>query len=281
MTPTASSHNRTCLFAGLVALAVGGCVTPAPATGQAPVSVTTLGTPTSIHLALGEPRDGDPSDDVIVDHGVFVVSYNPTKLIPNWVAWRLVAEDLGTVERSNRFHPDPMLPAHMPSSRPRDYTHSGFDRGHMCPSGDRTASPAANDETFVMSNIEPQAHALNVGPWKGLEEFERQLAREDKQVFVVAGGLFDAAPASLAAGEAIPGANFKIIVVLDRGGGAGAVNEETTTYAVIMPNSLSVSGTRWRAYLVSIDEIERQSGYDFLSLVPEDIQRRLEGRISH
>ena len=252
-----------------------------PASGQAPVSVVTLVAPTSIHLALGEPRDHDPSDDVIVDHGVFVVSYNPTKLVPNWVAWRLVAEDLGTVERSNRFHADPMLPANMPSPRPRDYTRSGYDRGHMCPSGDRTASPGANDETFVMTNMEPQAHALNVGPWEGLEKFERDVARDGKQVFVVAGGVFDAAPVHLAGGEAVPRANFKIIIVLDQGAGASAVDATTTTYAVIMPNSTTVSGTRWPEYQVSIDEVERQSGYDFLTLVPEDIQRSLEAKIAH
>jgi endonuclease G, mitochondrial len=207
---------------------------------------------------------------------VFVVSYNPTKLVPNWVAWRLVAEDLGTVERSNHFHADPMLPANMPSPRPLDYTRSGYDRGHMCPSGDRTASPTANDETFVMTNMEPQVHALNVGPWKGLEELERQLARDDKQVFVVAGGIFDSASASLARGETVPRATFKVIVVLDRDAGAGAVSLGTTTYAVIMPNSTTVLGTRWSQYLVSIDEVERQSGYDFLSDVPEAIQRVIE-----
>ena len=248
-----------------------------PAAGQAPISLVTLATQqTSIHLALGEPRDLDPSDDVVVDHGVFVVSYNPTKLVPNWVAWRLVAEDLGAVERSNRFHADPMLPANMPGPRPRDYTRSGYDRGHMCPSGDRTASSTANDETFVMTNMEPQLHALNVGPWKGLEEFERRLARDGKQVFVVAGGIFDSASAILAGREAVPRATFKVIVVLDRGAGAGAVSDRTTTYAVIMPNSTAVSGTRWSQYLVSIDEVERQSGYDFLSGVPEAIQRVIE-----
>ncbi|MCW2749907.1 MAG: sugar-non-specific nuclease NucA [Aeromicrobium sp.] len=262
-------------------MAVAGCGTPVPASAQVPISLVTRVGPTSIHLALGEPRDLEPSDDVIVDHGVFVISYNPTKLVPNWVAWRLVAEDLGTAERSNHFHSDPMLAVTMPSPRPRDYTRSGYDRGHLCPSGDRTGSADANEETFVMTNMEPQRHALNVGPWKGLEDFERQLARADKQVFLVAGGLFDAASPTLAGGEVVPRANFKIIVVLDRGAGAGAVNESTTTYAVIMPNSTTVSGTRWPDYLVSIDEVESQSGYDFLSSVPEDIQRRLEARTGH
>jgi endonuclease G len=196
------------------------------------------------------------------------------------VAWRLVASDLGEVERSNFFHSDPLLPAGLGGPAKGDYRGSGYDRGHLCPSDDRTASVAANEETFVMTNMAPQVHALNAGPWEGLEKFERQVAREDKQVFLVAGGLFDAAPARLAGGEAVPRATFKVMLVLDRGAGAGAVNDATASYAVIMPNSLDVAGTRWWDYLVSIDEVERQSGYDFFALVPAERQARLEARVA-
>lgn len=279
MPPTTSTAARSVGWAVLLALALAGCGTPLPTAGQAPVSPDTVAAATSLHLALGQPRDRDPSDDVILDHGVFVVSYNPTKLVPNWVAWRLVATDLGDVERTDAFRSDPMLPAGGVGPQPRDYARSGYDRGHMCPSGDRTATVAANEETFVMTNMEPQVHALNAGPWKGLETFEREVAQHDKQVFVVAGGLFDAASPTLASGEAVPRANFKVIVVLERGNGTGSVNDATTTYAVIMPNSLTVARTRWHDYLVSIDEVERQSGYDLLSLVPEQVQQRLEARI--
>jgi len=263
----------------VLAVALVACGTPSPVAGPGPASIVTWA-PTGFHLALGEPRDRDPSDDVILDHGVFVVSYNPTRLVPNWVAWRLVARDLGDAERTGRFHSDAMLPAGMPGPSKVDYQGSGYDRGHMCPSGDRTVSAAANDETFVMTNMEPQLHALNAGPWEGLEGFERQVAREDKQVFLVAGGLFDAAPARLMGGEAVPRATFKVMVILDPGTGAAGVNEGTPSYAVIMPNSIAVAGTRWTDYLVSIDEVERQSGYDFLSLVPSAIQQELEGRVA-
>jgi endonuclease G len=277
-TPAAALSRSRSWLAGLVALAVVGCGTPTPVVGLVAVSRVA---PTSIHLALGEPRDSDPSDDVILDHGVFVVSYNPTKLVPNWVAWRLVTEDMGTFHRTDPFHADPMLPAKMPGPRARDYARSGYDKGHMCPSGDRNVSEAVNDETFVMTNMQPQRHALNAGPWEGLEKLERDVARDGKQVFVVAGGIFDATPVRLAGGEAVPRANFKIVVVLDRGAGVSAVDAATTTYAVVMPNSTTVSGTRWPEYQVSIDEVERQTGYDFLTLVPEGIQRSLEAKIGH
>jgi endonuclease G len=261
------------LLVWLLAVAAQACGTPPPLVLANPRGRPASG---SVHLALGEPLDADPSDDVPLDHGVFVLSYNPARRVANWVAWRLVAEDLGAVPRSNRFHPDDLLAAAMPGPRSQDYVGSHYDRGHLCPSADRSASSTANQETFVMTNMQPQRHALNAGPWEALERFERDLASPDKQVFIVAGGLFDVAPEVLPGGEAIPRANFKIIVVLERGQGAADVTPATASYAVIMPNTRSVAGTAWSEYLVAIDDVERQSGYDFLSRVPARTQAALE-----
>jgi endonuclease G len=233
----------------------------------------------SPHLALGTPTDSDPSDDLIVDHQVFVVSYNPRRMTANWVAWRLVAQDLGPVQRRNDFHPDPLLPRDVFHVRPRDYGGSGYDRGHLCPSGDRTSAQDTNWETFVMTNMQPQRPGLNRGPWAVLERYEREVAaRHDKQVFIVAGGLFDVGAPAIGPGIAVPRASFKVLVILDRGLGAADVTEATSSVAVIMPNVASVTGTPWEDYLVSVDEVERQSGYDLLSRVPEAVQRALEAR---
>lgn len=261
----------------LVVAVAPACGTPAPVGGASgPRGPAAPGSP---HLVLGEPKDTDPSDDILVDHGVFVLSYNPRRGVANWVAWLLVPEDLGDVSRSGAFHADELLPPGMPGPRARDYARSGFERGHMCPSGDRTATAAANAETFVMTNMQPQRHALNVGPWEGLERYERSLASAGRQVFIVAGGLFDGAPELLGTGIAVPRANFKIVVVVDRGQGAADVTAATTAYAAIMPNTVDVSGIAWSRYLVSIDEVERQSGYDFLSQVPNETQALLEARL--
>lgn len=252
---------------------VAACAPPPLGGAGAP---RTPAPPGSLHLILGEPRDGDPSDDLLLDHRVFVLSYNARRLVPNWVAWRLVTEDLGAAARSGAFHADELLPPGLPGPRPRDYARSGFERGHMCPSGDRTVTEAANEETFVMTNMQPQRHALNAGPWEGLERFERSLATAGQQLFVVAGGVFDEPPATLASGVAVPRASFKIIVALGPGEDAADVTASTTTYAVIMPNSAAVAGTRWFEHLVAIDEIERQSGYDFLTGLAPDTQAALE-----
>ena len=262
---------------GLLALLALGCAAPST---PAAIGPRAPAVPASVHLALGEPRDADPSDDVLLDHGAFVVSYNPVLRATNWVAWRLRAEDLGSVQRSNDFHPDALLAAGLPGPRNADYSGSHYDRGHLCPAGDRSASALANEETFVMTNIQPQRPALNRGPWEALERQERRLAASGDQLFIVAGGLFDPVPATLRGGESIPRASFKIIVALARGQGAADLTPATSSYAVIIPNSIAVAGRSWSEFLVAIDEIERQSGYDFLSQVATTTQAVLEAAVA-
>src|SRR5205085_2817549 len=111
------------------------------------------------------------------------------------------------------------------------------DRGHMCPSADRSRTPDENASTFLMINMQPQLHELNAGPWEKLEEHERDLARTgDRDLYVVAGGIFAEPPPTIGHGVAVPQANYKIIVVLGRGQGPESVRPDTEVLAVIMPN---------------------------------------------
>ena len=250
--------------------AVPGSSAPAPAAAAAFAA--------SVHVALGVPRDAVPGDDVIVDHGVFVLSYNPARRLANWVAWRLTAADLGRAARSKEFRADPLLPSIYPPVLPRAFHGTPYVRGHMCPSAERKASTGSNAETFVMTNIQPQVPELNGGPWERMEQYERKLAERGRVVFLVAGGLFDDRAVTLRGGIAVPRASFKVLVSLEPGQDASTITRATRTYAVIMPNVAAVGGTSWTSHLTTIDEVERQSGYDLLSAVEAGVQEGIEGR---
>jgi len=235
----------------------------------------------SIHVALGVPTDSDPSDDYILDHGVYVLSYNHKKNVANWVAWELDRAFLGHVRRKNDFRPDALLPADFYHVTAQDYRKSGFDRGHLCPSADREATLEDNSLTFLMTNIQPQLHELNEGPWEKLEEHERELARRrDSEVFIVAGGIFDADYQRIGHEVAVPRANFKIIVTLRQGQGASDVKFESKLVAVIIPNAPGVGSHPWTDYLTSVDAIEKATGYDFLSNVPKAVQDVIEAKVA-
>src|SRR5258706_2701880 len=134
---------------------------PTPRTARAAPTRETPSIEQSPHLALGTPKDGDPSDDTLMDKGVYVVSYNAKINDPNGVAWRLTGAEVGDSDRSDDFRADADLPAGLYRVVPGDYTGSGYDRGHMCPSAQRTATKAMNSLTFLMTNMQPQLHALN------------------------------------------------------------------------------------------------------------------------
>jgi endonuclease G len=233
----------------------------------------------SVHLALGTPRDADPSDEYFLDQRAFVLSYSPEKRVPNWVAWRLDRSQLGHLPRRDDFRADLALPARFYRVKESDYVHSGYDRGHMCPSADRQSSPEDNSQTFLFTNIEPQLHELNAGPWEHLESYARKRAQAGAVLYVVAGGIFSAPFPTIGNGVAVPAANYKIIVVLEPGQAARDVSENSELIAVLMPNQHGVGEHEWTEYVTSVDAIEQASGYDFLNAVPERVQRVIEARI--
>jgi endonuclease G len=230
-------------------------------------------------LALGVPTDADQSDDVLLDQRDFVVSFNPKRMDPNWVAWQLDSRYFGAVRRRDDFRSDESLPILAGRVTPHDYAHSGYDRGHLCPSADRTATEEMNSVTFLMTNMVPQVHELNAGPWEGLEEHERDLAkRTGTELYIVAGPIFDVNPKTIGRGVAVPRAAFKVIVALSAGQNAAQITTDTAVLSVVIPNEAGVSGHSWTEFATSVDDVEQQSGYDFLNAVPDDVEAALEAK---
>jgi endonuclease G len=232
-----------------------------------------------VHVLLGVPTDADPRDDYVMDKGAYVLSYNRRRHQANWVAWRVTEEDLGVVSRSESFRPDEELPFGFYKVQPSDYRRSGYDRGHLCPSSHRTRDQHANSLTFLMSNMQPQLHTLNAGAWKSLETYERNLAAKDgKDVYIVAGALFEANARTIGANIAIPSAAYRVTLVLPRGAALNDVSLSTPVFAVQMPNDVSVQSRKWHELTFSVDEVERNTGYDFLSALPDDLEAQLESK---
>ncbi len=233
----------------------------------------------SPHVALGVPTDADSSDDVLLDERQFVVSYNPRRRDPNWVAWRLDPSYLGHVPRRDDFRPDESLPVTVYRVSSHDYARSGYDRGHLCPSADRDRDRDMNAVTFLMTNVVPQLHELNAGPWEKLEEYERHRASEPgAELYIVAGGVFHDPAPTIGHGTAVPSATYKIIVVGAQGGTARDLDDSTEVIAVMMPNREGVGRNEWTDFVVSVDQIEEATGYDFLSRVPAPVQQLLESK---
>ena len=229
----------------------------------------------NIHFKYGNPsRANSDRNNYLIEKPEYVFSYNCQAGIANWVSWELDLDWLGTIERSDDFRPDLDLPADCYAVRPNDYRSSGYDRGHLIPSGDRTNSRRDNSSTFVMSNMIPQSPSNNREVWRELEEYSRKLAFQGKKLYQVAGG-FGIASKIASSRVVVPAYTWKVILIVD------PPNVEPTknhfeTIAVWIPNSERVRHTDWRDYIVSVDEVEQKTGYNFFARLPRKIQQEVE-----
>ncbi|MEQ8380900.1 MAG: DNA/RNA non-specific endonuclease [Coleofasciculus sp. A1-SPW-01] len=238
----------------------------------------------NVHLTLGNPSNATSNpnnpNNYLMEKPQYALSYNNSQGISNWVSWQLNQSWLGSVERSNDFRPDTALLSGWYQVRPNDYIGSGYDRGHIIPSGDRTHTPDDNSATFLMTNIMPQAPQNNREVWRELEEYSRELVYQGKELYIIAGGV--GSKGTLQGKITVPQQTWKVIAVLDRPGqGVRGITSNTRLIAVMIPNSDKVAGMNWRDYRVSVDRVEAVTGYDFLSNVPNSIQDEIESRLDN
>lgn len=248
-------------------------------------SPTPTPTPTtSEHLTMGNPSNAITNvtqpNNYLMEKPQYAMSYSRDNGGPNWVSWHLDTSWLGSTPRQDDFRADTTLPTGWYRVQATDYSGSGFDRGHMCPSADRTVSITANSATFLMTNMIPQLPANNQGVWANLESYSRTLVSQGNELYIISGG--QGLQYFIANGHvAVPAQTWKVIIVLPVGSNdVSRVTTSTRTIAVVMPNSGTI-GSDWRAYRVSVDQVEAITGFDFFSNVSSGIQAVIEGRVDN
>jgi DNA/RNA endonuclease G (NUC1) len=258
-----------------------------------PTTVATLGGRADYagNTEFGIPTDGDPGDDFIITRDQYTISYNHNRNTPNWVSYEFdathFAADGNNVDRCDCFTHDPALPASFTHLTTADYTGAGdsagygIDRGHMARSHDFTSGTLDNALSYYLSNIIPQAAKVNQGPWAILENYIGDRAEnvsDNKEVYVIDGVAGNKGTVKNEGKIVMPAFVWKVALVLPRDKGLADVHhyqDITEVVAVIMPNE-PVIDPDWKTYKTTVDEIERVSGYDLLSLLPDKIERAVE-----
>lgn len=220
----------------------------------------------------GAPRAGAAANAPtfrVLTNQAYAVGYSDTLGNPVWAAYHV--RDLASLPtpaaRPDKFEVDKRTSARVTTE---DYANSGYDRGHLAPNYAIAThyGTAAQKETFLMSNITPQLHALNAGLWKELEmKIATSWPARYSEVWVIAGPVFGAQPKHLRGGVAVPEAFFLIVVDENEG--------KLRTLAFLVPQEAPHEADPAR-YLVSIDEIQRRTGLDFLSELDDAAERQVE-----
>ncbi len=241
-------------------------------------------TPTSEHLTMGNPSnavtDVSQPNNYLMEKPQYSMSYSRDNGGPNWVSWHLDTSWLGSAPRQDDFRADTTLPTGWYRVQGTDFSGSGFDRGHMCPSADRTVTVTANSATFLMTNMIPQLPANNQGVWANLESYSRTLVSQGNELYIISGG--HGLQFFIANGHvALPAQTWKVIIVLPAGSNdVSRVTTSTRTIAVVVPNSGTINSD-WRTYRVSVDQVEAITGFDFFSNVSSGIQAVIEGQVDN
>ena len=209
-----------------------------------------------------------PSND-LVKHTYYTLSYNEKYEQANWVYYSLTDSMVinGGSERSNKFKVDKMVSTG--SAKSADYTKSGYDRGHLCPAADMDFNPVAMEESFLMSNICPQAPDFNRGIWKELETEVRNWAKKEHKIYVVTGPVFNDNKGTIGQDNVlVPGYFFKILY---------EETDQPKIIAFVFPNRKS--DRPLTDFAVPVDEAEKLTGFDFFSQLPDELENKLESRV--
>lgn len=198
----------------------------------------------------------------------YISGFSNELRVPLWVGYVATYPfKYNTVERPSTFIQDTRVSG---SATHHDYSNSGYDRGHMAPNYviGRCYGEKAQMETFLMTNIIPQKPKLNRKQWKDLEQYIANiLAKKYGKVLVFTGPVFENAQIDKIKGTiAIPTSCYMIIVVQ---------NAKKEIYAIGFVIPQVPNKTLWD-YCVSIDEIERLTGIDFMPQLPDDVENAIE-----
>lgn len=236
-----------------------------------------------VFFAGAPVRTGNPAPDDIrmLDRGDFVVGWSNSLRHPAWVSYHVPRNAKFPVGERPPFKHDKAV---WRSPYPEEYTNSKFDRGHMAPNHAIASrfGADAQKKTFLMSNIAPQTPELNRGIWREIELSVADVwADIYGEIWVTIGSIPspEAERQAIAGSIDIPAAYYMIIVAETETAAQAGGNEEPyeiRAMAMVFPQEIAESGVFAMHYLTSIDEIEKATGLDFLSDLPDFIEDPLE-----
>lgn len=207
----------------------------------------------------------------IVKHNGYSLSYSEKHEQAEWVAYSLDKKDIVYKDRKRPyFIEDPKVKT--TSASWRNYKKSGYDRGHLCPAGDRRKSLESYNETFYTSNISPQRHDFNAGIWNKLEQKTRYWAKKYNHLYVITGGVLEDNLKTIGTEKvSVPKEFYKILLDFTQ--------PEIKAIVFLIPHQESKKPLH--EFVVSIDELEQKTGIDFFYQLPDDLENKLEKSSSY
>lgn len=208
---------------------------------------------------------------VVIKHQFYTLSYSEAHEQAEWVAYPLKREHVTySNHRRPYFVEDPEVISG--SANWKNFIRSGYDRGHLCPAGDRRFSAEAFNETFYTSNIAPQRNDFNAGVWNRLEQKTRYWAKKKNGLYVITGGVLKYNLKTIGKEHvAVPNYFYKILIE----------NNNNTFHAIAFLLPHKETDQPLYSFVVSIDSLEKMTGIDFLNKLPDSMEANLEKNVNY
>lgn len=204
--------------------------------------------------------------NAVYNHEGYSFSYAEQFEQAEWVAYVLEDNDIQNVDfKRPYFEVDPSVTTG--SAHWKNYKSSGYDKGHLCPAGDRRSSLKLYEETFLTSNISPQKRDFNAGIWNRLEQKTRYWAKKYNGLYVITAGVLKGNMDAIGSENvAVPNFFYKVLMTKDK----------TKMIAFLMPHNDSDEALY--KYVISIDELEKRTGIDFFPDLDDALENQLESQ---
>ncbi|MAT37969.1 MAG: endonuclease [Ectothiorhodospiraceae bacterium] len=232
------------------------------------------------HFLHGYPYGTPPTNDLII-RSIYALSSNDSTKLADWVAYRLDRDIISGPQRTRNWAPAPWLDESEtlePSPRHGDYKDAygiiSTDRGHQAPLGSFDGSEDWY-QTNYLSNITPQKSPLNRGPWSLLEAKVRDMVEIYGVIYVMTGPLYEREMPSLPNADEVhlvPSGYWKIVLYSDE---SDYIQSSAFILDQESPSSFPILDA-----LVTIDEVERRSGLDFLWELPDAVEDAIESNLN-
>lgn len=204
----------------------------------------------------------------------YSLEWDATLKANRWTCYQLYSDNMvKKVNRGNKFCPDPDIPEEDQASL-KDYSGSNYSRGHLCPSGDRLCSREQNDQTFYLSNMQPQEQSHNGGVWANLENKVRQtwapVNNSQDTLYVVKAATIDEKNIKTYTNSHLIVPKYFYMALL-------YYSKATGKYTAIGIWSPHEGGSRTE--YISIDELEKRTGIDFFCNLPDVVENEVESKL--
>ena len=215
----------------------------------------------------------------------YSILYDPSRYASLWTAYVLCDDHHGSGTGSG-WKKNPQIPESKQADCSKAYPSLDgvtYDRGHQIPNADRNADSSLQNQTYYWTNSTPQHASFNQGIWNNLENQVRSLAAATDSVYVITGPVYQTVGGSETVRTIknssndnkvlpIPNYYYKVLLKVRRSGGqvtaASAIGFWFTHEAH--------SGENWQNFAVSVDEIERKTGFNFFANLPPTVESSAE-----